>query len=206
MDIWFSADWHLGHRDIVLGVSSWADTSPCRNFKTLQEHNETIIENINTYCKRGDRISMIGDFSLGGKDNVEKFRRKINCNNIEIAMGNHDIHIRKNYNNCQSLFTNCKDILTRRIGKNSFVMCHYAMRTWAGASNGSIMLHGHNHGSLPPYRSLIIRNGKFIGYQPLFKTMDVGIDTHPEFRPYHIDEIKDIMAQRISLSNYDREY
>ena len=34
--------------------------------------------------------------------------------------------------------------------------------------------------------------------------MDVGIDTHMEFRPYHIDEIRSIMSNRISL-NVDRD-
>ena len=28
------------------------------------------------------------------------------------------------------------------------------------------------------------------------KVMDVGIDTHPEFRPYSFDEVKSILDQR----------
>ena len=75
-------------------------------------------------------------------------------------------------------------------------MCHYAMRTWDRAHHGSIMLYGHSHGTLPAYS----RNGNF------YKTMDVGIDTHFEFRPYHIDEIRDIMSNRntLNIDDYDK--
>ena len=128
--IWFSGDWHYGHKNIVLGCSNWEDKTACRNFQTLQEHNDTLIQNINNNCKRSDIIYFLGDWSFGGKDNVEKFRHKINCKNIHLIFGNHDLHIKKNYNNCQSLFNSCKEINYKKIGNDNFVMCHYAMRTW----------------------------------------------------------------------------
>jgi hypothetical protein len=69
------------------------------------------------------------------------------------------------------------------------------MRTWDRGHHGTWMLYGHSHGTLPDYLA---------GYDEMdrkqyFKTMDVGIDTHKEFRPYHIDELKTIMKDRVNL-------
>lgn len=71
------------------------------------------------------------------------------------------------------------------------VLSHYSFRTWNNGGEGTWMLYEHSHGTLREYGPES-NNDKF-------KTMDVGIDTHPEFRPYHFDEIKEIMDKRINL-------
>ncbi len=114
MNIWFSADWHLGHENIVRGCSKWENKSACRNFKTLKEHDETIINNINKYVGRDDILYFGGDFSLGGRENVFKYRQLINCQTIHFCLGNHDLHIRKNaeFSNgqrAQEIFTSVQD-------------------------------------------------------------------------------------------------
>ncbi len=70
------------------------------------------------------------------------------------------------------------------------VLCHYAMRTWDKGHKGTWMLFGHSHGTLGSYG---------VDRDVEFKTMDVGVDTHPEFRPYHIEEIRKIMDTRVAL-------
>lgn len=69
------------------------------------------------------------------------------------------------------------------------ILSHYAHRVWNGSHKGYWMLYGHSHGMLPEM-------GKF-------KTMDVGLDTHPEFRPYSFTELKEIMKDRIALVDVD---
>jgi calcineurin-like phosphoesterase family protein len=197
---WFSSDWHLGHKNLVLGTTEWEGEdrrTACRNFKTLQEHDETLIANINDNVKKDDHLYFLGDFSFGGLDNIWFYRKQINCDNIHFVGGNHDHHIRRNkalkiddgYVNAQYLFNDYNEILEKKIGKEKFVMCHYPMRTWH-KSRSAIMLYGHVHGNL---------------HQPYFdrmRTMDVGIDTHPEFRPYHIGEIRAIMSKRDNYENF----
>lgn len=201
--IWLSSDWHYGHKNIVEGVSEWTDKSACRNFQTLEEHNEILVQNINKCAQKDDVIIFNGDFSFGGKDNIFEFRQKLNCKNIHLIYGNHDIHIKKNYNNCQNLFLSTQDILYKTFGKDNFVFCHYAMRTWDRAHHGSIMLYGHSHGNLSEYKTTITVSNEQLAIsfdtEKYFRTMDIGIDTHKEFRPYHIDEIREIMADRIPL-------
>lgn len=81
------------------------------------------------------------------------------------------------------LFTSVSNYLELRFGKGKgdfIVMSHYAMRVWNKSHHGSIMLHGHSHGSLPSYDN--------------YRTMDVGYDVRPT--PFSLDEIVDIMSSR----------
>jgi calcineurin-like phosphoesterase family protein len=217
MDVWFSSDWHKGHENIVRGVSKWEDKHACRDFDTLQEHDETLINNINAVVKKDDYIYMLGDWAFGGRQNIYELWKRLNCKNIHLCLGNHDHHIRKdaaliddkgNEINAQSLFLSVNDIITKKIGSERFVMCHYAMRTWENGHHGSIMLYGHSHGSLPDYEvnlQTTIHDSKpnevvkVMNQTYRFKTMDVGVDTHPEFRPYNIDEIRAEMSKRVPL-------
>lgn len=215
MEVWFSSDWHYAHANIVKGVSQWESKSACRNFDTLEEHNETLIQNINNCAKKDDIIYMLGDFAFGGKHQIYELRKRLNCNNIHLILGNHDHHIRKNTVlltdsgeiKAHSLFSSINEVLYKKIGNERFVLCHYSMRTWDNGHHGSIMLYGHSHGSLPDYGASLPTTINDVDGSEIkrmimpvkFKTMDVGVDTHPEFRPYHIDEIRQMMANRIPL-------
>jgi hypothetical protein len=53
-------------------------------------------------------------------------------------------------------------------------------------------------------------SNEHFGYDELvkknFKTKDVGIDTHPDFSLYHIDEIREEMSKCIPLrGDFDHE-
>lgn len=201
-NIWFSSDWHRGHKNIVRGETEWQDLSQCRDFATLKDHDRRIIDNVNAHVKQEDILYFMGDWSMGGDEMVWKTRREINCDTIHFVGGNHDHFIRRNkilttdrgLVNARNLFTSYQEILEKEIRNQCIVMCHYAFRTWHKASRGSWMLHGHSHGSLREYG----REGS----PDLYKQIDVGIDTHPEFRPYHYDEIQAIMNNRINLAHH----
>lgn len=201
-NVWFSSDWHGGHVNIVKGTSKWSDKEQCRNFNTIEEHDEVLSGNINRVVGINDHIYFLGDFSMGGIDKIYNFRKMIECRNIHFIGGNHDHHIRKNavlktekgYINAQNLFVSYNELIEKKIGKQTFIMCHYPLRTWHKIGNGSIMVHGHCHGNIEDYTI----NGNIL------KQMDVGIDTHPEFRPYHIDEVRNIMNDRLAINIENR--
>ncbi len=91
MKRFFTADYHLGHFNIIKYCG--------RPFKTLEEMNETIIRNHNERVKEGDEIYYIGDFcfknSLGGKpgegtpNKASEYLKRLNGRFIFIK-GNHD--------------------------------------------------------------------------------------------------------------------
>ena len=84
--IFFSADLHFNH----FAVIGFCD----RPFKTIEDMNEKLINNINQRCKPYDTLYHIGDFAFkggrqGGKLSAQHFENQINCKVIHI-LGNHD--------------------------------------------------------------------------------------------------------------------
>jgi len=178
MNIWITSDSHYGHKNISSKeVSTWK--SGYRNFKSLSQMNETLIKNINDCVKEGDILYHLGDFAFGNKNSVIEFRNSLICKNIHLIYGNHDEHIIKD-KELQDLFSSTQDVFQGYLGKTKFYMSHYSHRVWPGSHRSTIHLYGHSHGSISDFG----------------KSMDVGIDCHKEFRPYHLQEIITIMNKR----------
>lgn len=98
--IWFTSDTHYGHKNICKGVTSWdlsahGGEESVRDFKTLDEMNANLVDNINKYVAEDDYLVHLGDWSFGGAENIWKFRKQIICRNITFIIGNHDHHIAK---------------------------------------------------------------------------------------------------------------
>ncbi len=110
MKTFFTADYHLGHFNIIAYCN--------RPFKTLEIMNDTIIKNHNERVKSEDRVFFVGDFcfrnSPGGKagegtiHKAEFYRKQLNGDIIFIK-GNHD---RNN-----SLKTNTERVIIRYGGR-----------------------------------------------------------------------------------------
>lgn len=91
MQYWFTADYHLGHENIIKYCK--------RPFKNVQEMNETIITRHNQRVKPEDTVFFIGDFmfrnSAGGKKGeglvhkAEYYISKLN-GRFYFIKGNHD--------------------------------------------------------------------------------------------------------------------
>jgi calcineurin-like phosphoesterase family protein len=213
MSIFITSDTHYNHKNIVRGCSEWEDKSGCRDFDSLEKHDEILIKNINDTVGLYDTLYHLGDWSFGGIDNVWKFRQRINCKNIHLILGNHDHHIKKNREvelpdyglvKLQLLFSSVSKLDTITYNKKLIVMCHYSLRVWEDSHKGSIMLFGHSHGTLNQKHNF--DDPTWFGDQYYIKnsrTMDVGIDTHPEFRPYHINEIMEKMLKKPVLLGID---
>lgn len=90
------SDPHYGHKNLVKGISSWSDKSGCRNFHTLEAHNEAIVRNINQKVPENATLICLGDWSFGGIENIWNFRKQIKCKDIHLILGNHDHHIANN--------------------------------------------------------------------------------------------------------------
>lgn len=215
-NIWFCSDPHYNHAGIVRGTSNWEGLRGTRDFDTLRHHNDTLVDNINQVVKEDDLLFCLGDWNFGSyknHDNVSgigEFRNRINCRDVHLIYGNHDTEIRKDYK-LQSYFSSVQDYLELQVAmqypgkvqgvkaiKQHIIMSHYAMRVWNRSAKGSWMLYGHSHGSLDEFTP-VTANPTWIGdqyYIKNFRTMDVGFDTHPEFRPYSFLEIYDIMSKR----------
>ena len=180
-NIFLTSDWHLGHANIAgPWTTSWERGH--RDFKSVEEMDHTIIDNINKIVGPQDIIMFLGDFSFGGHTKIPDYRRRIMCENIHFIRGNHDQHIMK----YKDFFTSIHDKWEGSLNSIPFVLCHYSMRIWIGSHKGFLHAYGHSHSSLEKF--------------PHGKSMDVGIDNAykvlGEYRPFTLKEVVDILNKR----------
>jgi calcineurin-like phosphoesterase family protein len=143
-----------------------------RPFETLDKMNASIVNNINEVVGQDDVLIHFGDWSFGGFENIEELRNRIWCKEIHLIYGNHDHHLVNNRENCQRLFTSTQWFLQLNYMGETMECMHYPIASWNGLNKGRIHLHGHCH--LPNEKKIFYRR------------MDVGMDGHPEFRPYDL--------------------
>lgn len=188
MNTFFTSDTHIGHKSLVKGISKWPDSAQCRDFDTVEEMDETIINNINAVVKPGDILYHAGDVCLGNSTSLINFMNRLNCKNVHLFLGNHDHKIMSKPDN-RKLFIKVREAGKIKINNQDIIINHFPELIWNKHHHGSILLYGHCHGSL-------IGNKLLDEIFHKRKCMDIGIDTHPEFRPYHFDEIMKIMSTR----------
>lgn len=210
--IYYTSDTHYNHKNLIKGISNWTDASGCRDFKTKEEHDDTLIHNINKCVKADDILFHLGDVAFQGREKIIEFRNRINCKTVHLILGNHDTDIHADAE-LQQIFSSVDFYREININGQKIVICHYPLRTWNKWHHGSWMLHGHCHGKLQhqiPATLLkklleekemdvlwsLANNETVDGYCPNGKSLDVGLDTHPQFRPYSHTELVEIMATK----------
>ena len=189
-NIWFTSDTHYSHSNIAgPSVSRWQ--RGYRDFNSVWEMNQALVDGINRYVKEDDILYHLGDWSFGGIHNIKLFRDSIVCQNIHLILGNHDQHIEdkevKFHDDSfipTGLFSSVQDVLHLEVGKTKLFLSHYSHRVWNGSHKGVIHLYGHSHGSIPDFG----------------RSMDVGVDVayrmFGEYRPFNIGDITRIMEKR----------
>ena len=199
-DVWIFSDPHYNHTNICRGTTKWRlpdgslPIKQTRDFPNLEKMNSAIVDNINQVVKQGDILICLGDWSFGGFESIKEFWDRIICKNIHLILGNHDHHIENNREDCQDLFLSVSHYNTLVIGEYKFQLMHYPISSWDGLNKGFMHLHGHCH--LPTH----MRFGKG-------QRMDVGMDGHPEFRPYHIiREVVPMLKKRPIMSEMDGDH
>lgn len=188
--LWLTSDTHYHHKNICRGVTSWrtkdgnVPEKQTRDFATLEDMDNTIVENINDVVSENDVLIHLGDWSFGGFEYVEEFRSKINCKNVHLILGNHDHHVERNKHNVRSLFSSVHQYLTLEVKLSQprvsndfykFVLMHYPLCSWNGMNDGVFHLFGHVH--LPKDKARM--NGR---------SMDVGMDGN-DLMPHEIRDV-----------------
>jgi len=178
--VFFTADLHFDHSAILKHSN--------RPFSSIEEMNQSLIDNWNSRVSAKDLVYVIGDFAWKRAD---YFLSQLN-GNIVFILGNHDkallqgkqsrkqivkSHIHSITIKEKELLSSVEDIddLYPLKDKQHIVLCHYAMRSWNRSHYGSYHLFGHTHGG-----------------EPYGKSFDVGVDCHNYF-PISYIEMKRIM-------------
>jgi calcineurin-like phosphoesterase family protein len=134
--IFFTADLHIGHRNIIKYSN--------RPFANEDEMNEALITNWNKTVGNTDNIYVLGDFSFAGP-RIEAIFKRLNGNKFLIK-GNHDDK------HCTRLpWVWVKETYELRIDDDSIWLSHYPHRSWNKSFHGAYHFYGHTHGHLPDF-------------------------------------------------------
>lgn len=79
--VYFTADLHLGHQNII----KYCD----RPFDTADDMNTALIDNWNKKVSSDDKVFVLGDFALGSSKDIIKWGRALKGNKT-LILGNHD--------------------------------------------------------------------------------------------------------------------
>lgn len=172
---YFSSDWHLGHFRSI----EFSD----RPFKTVEEMDETIIENMISPLKKGDELYFLGDMAFDIETAAKFFTRLKKGIKLFWILGNHERTAKHFQHYCiqQSLM---KEI---RIQKNSTTLCHYPMITWNKSHYNAWQLYGHHHAKSHGFEKVPeLASGK---------QLNVNCEFH-NYTPWHEDEIIEYMKNR----------
>lgn len=125
---YFVSDFHFNHKKML-------ETRP--QFVSLENMNDTMINNFNTKVTNKDTTYFLGDFSW---TNPIEFLDRLNGHFIFIK-GNHDskIPISK-----KIIYSN-NGYYDTEINNQKITVCHYPLHSWNCSHWGSWLFYGHHH-------------------------------------------------------------
>jgi calcineurin-like phosphoesterase family protein len=149
--IYFISDTHFGHKNIL----KYDD----RPFPSIEEHDLTLLDNINRVLKPGDTLWHLGDVAWNQKA-YEWFFENLHLDiDLRLLRGNHD-------NRWESPVPQI-DVAELKFEGHKIFLSHYPHLSWPNRSHGSIHLFGHVHGTLKGVGRSMDVSANMINYTPI---------------------------------------
>lgn len=183
-NIWFTADHHFGHRNIIDHCE--------RPYSSVEEMDENMIQRWNEVVGRTDTVYHLGDVGMGSDTHTLECVSRLNGRKI-LVWGNHDsVHPRHSkamarqqtwakYFAAQTMMAQVK-----LAGGRKILLSHYPYTEdhteeardmqWRPPNTGMFLLHGHVH------NLWLMKEGQ----------LNVGVDVH-NFYPVSIDEVAKVV-------------
>ena len=185
MCTWLTSDSHFEHSN-VLHLAG-------RNFSSIQEHDDVLIDNWNKRVGKDDDVYHLGDFTLSGPGSAISLFARLNGN---IRVLGYPWHHDKRWlpRNGVCGFSNffsasgvrvwidppmvvLEDVETNADGRGvPMTLCHYPLESFDRSHYGALCAHGHAHGKARRVQNRI----------------DVGVDSAfalvGEYRPLRLEE------------------
>lgn len=180
--LWFTADLHIGHKNIALA----------RGFDAADVHDAFLALKWDSAVRHRDEVWVLGDISMNGKRNVERALQWISerPGTKHLIAGNHDschpMHSRvhKWQRVYLEVFETVQQSAVRKVHGHRVKLSHFPFRSggdhtavqrypeWRFPDDDGYLLHGHTH-------SREVMNGNQI---------HIGVDAH-EFKPVSLNDI-----------------
>ena len=170
--IWFSADYHFGHDNIIGFVN--------RPFKNIHSMEKATIERHNSLVSSGDTVYFLGDFSLYGSEYYKWFEKIIPKFNgtKHLILGNHDRL--KPFAYISAGFASVHTSLELIYNDNTYIMVHDPAVATIQMSKPVRWLCGHIH----------------LVFKKLNNILNVGIDVHG-YNPISIEDVERLFAEEM---------
>ena len=180
MAIFFTADLHFGHSEII----EFCD----RPFEDVTEMNKALINNWNARVTNDDHVYIVGDLYYGGRDGAGvdeavKIVKRLN-GVLHLVAGNHDFPYLKNME-YHYLFADVDQIRYLKHGSEQIFLCHYPMAEWSGYFRGSWHIYGHVHNA---------KNTAYDYMRNQERALNAGVDIC-DFMPVTFEELKEYNVQ-----------
>lgn len=178
--LFFTADTHFNHTNILKFCN--------RPFNSVEQMNETLIDNWNRVVGKDDTVFHLGDFCLGGAAEWTKLLDRLN-GKIYLILGNHDLkNIRQGF---IQRFEHVALQMFITVDKQKIYLSHYPFLCFEGSYKDVWQLFGHVHTR---------KNNTGIDaerLQYLYPTQyDVGVDNN-DFKPVSFNEVKEIIDRQV---------
>ena len=154
-DVFLIGDTHFYHKNIIQYCN--------RPFSSVDEMNEEIIKRWNNTIKKQDRVFLLGDFALCGKDKIIEIGQRLNGRK-SLILGNHDGAAIKTYFEAGFEFVYNFPV----IFDNFFILSHMPQFTQENGLYANIFAHVHDD---PNYKDVSSRgfcvSAERINYTPI---------------------------------------
>ncbi len=163
-----SSDWHLGHDNILKFKRD--DGTPLRDFKTIEEHDETIISRHNEVVKPEDTLYFLGDAVM----NRRHLRQISRMNGRKVLIkGNHDIFPLEDYTPWFD------DIRAYKVfPQHGLILSHIPLHPCQFEGRWKYNGHGHLHANLVNVTK----------HHPDLRYMNLCME-HIDYRPLTLEEV-----------------
>lgn len=169
----FTSDTHFCHSNIIKLCK--------RPFNSVEEMNETLIENWNKVVSDNDTVFHLGDFAFNSKKAIAEILPRLK-GNIHLILGNHDDkHLIKNSGD---YFKSIQTQLLITAEKIPIYLNHFPFLCYAGGYKGAWQLFGHVHSG---YNTMGMSKSRLSVLLPT--QYDVGVDNN-DFTPISYLDLK----------------
>lgn len=131
MKTYFISDTHFNHTNVIKYCN--------RPFETAEEMNNEIIKRWNSVVKKDDIVWFLGDWGMGGRNQIKSCIEKLN-GKIRMIYGNHDNLPLSFYQGCKNIEYVSKYPV---VIKGMFILSHAPMENLEGT--GFFNIFGHIH-------------------------------------------------------------
>ena len=191
-NIFFTSDTHFWHENIIKFCN--------RPFSSIEEMNDTIINNWNSVVKENDIVFHLGDFCFCGSDKFKELIETLN-GRIYLILGNHDWKTIKQWH--ATKFEGVYQQMSIKIDGRKIYLNHFPFLCYAGTyyrlEDAVWQLFGHVHSSDKNKNGLDNQR-----LSMLFPTQyDVGVDNN-NYMPVSFEEVKKIIEMQMLSLNMHR--